>query len=398
MPYLIEKLPGCPRDGLANVQTTTDQNFISSKTDHIYKGQMTAICDLAASAREHIELLRSVHLCERDLYHQGDDLSQAITAYVNSWLPALSSCTDESALELPALDVAWVWHLHKTDPASYQRDCARWFGRVLDLPHGVSPFQHSSSLSAPQKLLESESCSEIDTDFLQRIESSAENQSSFLWQVNWPEYEHCAFLEESVRRYEMMLELMKKHPRQFIVPTYDIDNIWHTHLAFPSRYKADCKRIAGREINHDDSVNDRSSGSFLNKSSAETERLWNETFSTPWRKKGAMFRGKPPSWYWSDRRQAAARPVLVEPSLPNLQTEHNLGYFAQCAIAVIGRAFGTAGNTEVCPQLPYFAFLMHCRHDMIHRLQTFDFKATHPISPSRLFSLRTHRTAAQSCH
>jgi hypothetical protein len=203
-------------------------------------------------------------------------------------------------------------------------------------------------MSAPPHILENDEYSKIDADFLERIASSAKNQSSFLWHVNWPEYEDNAFLEESVQRYESMLVLMKKHPKQFIVPTYDIDNIWHTHLAFPYRYIADCSRIAGREINHYEvGGHDRSSGGFLSKSTAKTEQLWNEAFNSPWRKKGALFRGTPPSWYWSDRRRAAARPMLSVPPLQDLQSKPALGHLTQYAIEIVGRAFGTATNTEV---------------------------------------------------
>ena len=295
---------------------------------------MTALYDLTASAREHIEFLRSVHLCERDLYHAGYDLCQAIAAYVDSWLVKLNDSTNDSVVELPALDVAWIWYLHKTDPLSYQRDCIRWYGRILDVPIGVNPFQHSSSLSTPTKQKESDECPKIDTDFMERIISSAKNKSSFLWHVNWPEYEDGIFLEESVERYEMMLLLMTKNPTQFIVPTYDIDNIWHTHLAFPSRYIEDCRKVVGHDVG-----TDRSSGSLLSQCSATTESLWNETFSCPWRNEGAMSRGEPPSWYWSDRRRAAARPG---PALPSSASR-----FTRSAVEVVGLAFGNEGGIEV---------------------------------------------------
>ena len=305
---------------------------------------------LATSAREHIELLRAVHRCEGDLYNQGEELNQAIIVYASSWLPALNNYDDAVGLELPALDVAWVWHLHKTDPTSYHRDCIRWYGRILDVPSGASPFRHSSRLSSPPNLHCNVNCPHLDFDFAERIVSSAKNQSSFLWHVNWPEYEDDSFLEDSVQRYGMMLALMNQHPGQFIVPTYDIDIIWHTHLAFPCRYIEDCRRLAGRDVNHDDQVGeDRSPGGFLTTSTAKTELLWNSTFSSPWRKEGGMYRGEPPSWYWSDRHRASALPrVPQQAPKPDLPAESTLGLFlARHVIGVVGRAFGTDGITEV---------------------------------------------------
>ena len=198
--------------------------------------------DLVGLSREDVGFLRAVHLCERDLYRSGADLNNAIAVYVSSWLPTLHAC-NARYFEPPLLDVAWVWNLHKMDPVLYQDDCLRWFGHILDLPAGISPFSHSSSLS--NKVLGtgiSRTC--IDQDLSERIAVSAANQSTFLWQINWPEYKDTTFLEESVTRYIIMLKLMGRNPNQFIVPTYDIDNIRHAHLAMPRKYHDDCNQLA----------------------------------------------------------------------------------------------------------------------------------------------------------
>ena len=297
--------------------------------------------ELVDESRNHLALLRDVHLCDRDLYSAGDDLKQAVAVYIRSWLPTLNR-DDKAGIARPPLDVAWVWHLHKTDPETYRRDCQRWYGRLLDAPEGMSPFGHDGTLSSPVAKGE-----EIDEDFVSRISESARNQSSFLWHVRWPEYDDATFLHEAVTRYEMMLQLMKSNPTQFIVPTYDIDLIWHTHLAFPSRYQQGCLRLAGRRINHDDKVgHDRSPNSFLSVSAAQTEQLWQAVYGTGWRKHGAMYRGEPPAWFWTNRRRAAAAPgtrMLEAPSLAQA---------ASIAIEVIGRAFGTTGDGEVRADRP----------------------------------------------
>ncbi len=157
-------------------------------------------------------------------------------------------------------------------------------------------------------------------------------------------------------RYKMMLTLMKHHPNTFIVPTYDIDAIWHTHLAFPCQYLSDCRRIAGRAIHHDDDAGqDRSPASFLSSSAAKTERLWQATFGSAWRKEGAMHRGEPPQWYWSDRARAAAMPagkpclLQVLPGGESPRDSQAAGLFKTYVISVVGRAFGTAGE-EVRPR------------------------------------------------
>jgi hypothetical protein len=87
------------------------------------------------------------------------------------------------------------------------------------------------------------------------------------------------FSRTRVHQYKMVLALMGKHPKTIIVPTYDIDNIWHTHMAFLSTHQADCTRIARRAIGHD-------AGSRLHTGAA--------TNGLEWRKQGAMYRGEPP--------------------------------------------------------------------------------------------------------
>ena len=141
-------------------------------------------------------------------------------------------------------------------------------------------------------------------------------------------------------RYKSMLQLMKDHPTQFIVPTYDIDNIWHTHLAFPSSYHEYCIEMTGHKIHHDDDVgNDRSPGSFLLASTAKTEQLWQSTFGSSWRKKGAMYRGEPPAWYWSDRSRGA---VMSGLSSPSPSDPLFLSTFNNFVVTIFGRAFGDA--------------------------------------------------------
>lgn len=88
--------------------------------------------------------------------------------------------------------------------------------------------------------------------------------------------------------------------RAFLVPTYDQDLMWHAHMSHPLAYAADCFRICGRPIDHDDSVTDRSVGSRLATGASATEELWARAYpGETWRKQGGMFRGHPPDWYWA---------------------------------------------------------------------------------------------------
>eukprot|EP00961_Rhodomonas_salina_P042210 567285-Rhodomonas_salina.2 len=90
-----------------------------------------------------------------------------------------------------------------------------------------------------------------------------------------------------------MLGLMRKHPLAFIVPTYDMDLMWHTHLAFPCNYEQTCLLLAGFAVRHDHSVNDRAAGSKL--LIANTRQLFEKAYGYKRDKVGGMSNGEPPA-------------------------------------------------------------------------------------------------------
>lgn len=48
-------------------------------------------------------------------------------------------------------------------------------------------------------------------------------------QVSLPQYQEGPFLQRACHRYQAFLHLMKRSPGSFLVPTYDIDLMWHAH-------------------------------------------------------------------------------------------------------------------------------------------------------------------------
>lgn len=47
----------------------------------------------------------------------------------------------------------------------------------------------------------------------------------------------------AIRRYKNFLSLMIKYPGQTIVPTEDIDEVWHNHILHTKEYTRDCEAI-----------------------------------------------------------------------------------------------------------------------------------------------------------
>ncbi|KAJ3104352.1 hypothetical protein HDU97_009325 [Phlyctochytrium planicorne] len=89
--------------------------------------------------------------------------------------------------------------------------------------------------------------------------------------VDWLERD--ALARASVR-YHKFLTLMAKEPGKFLVPTLDIDLMWHTHQLHPYKYQQYGLQNVKHIINHDDSIEQKS----LDDAFAATTRLWKRHF------------------------------------------------------------------------------------------------------------------------
>ena len=101
-------------------------------------------------------------------------------------------------------------------------------------------------------------------------------------------------MADALIRYKMYLSLKKNNPKEFLVPCYDMDLVWHSHQVHPIEYAKDTNAVLGFVLKHDDSVNDRSEDSKLNNADALTRKLWYEAFKFSFARPGSMFRGNPP--------------------------------------------------------------------------------------------------------
>ena len=148
-------------------------------------------CFLIKASLDHRDMLRAVHLCEKDLYRPGTDLDNAISRYLQ-WLSNLHKTTSifhdsaskshQETCNIPPIDVAWIWHVHKLDPISYGKDCHRWFGRILDVPDEMNPFSHSQTEDLGSQT-DCVAASFDNSEFHSKIVLRAAMQAEFLWQV-----------------------------------------------------------------------------------------------------------------------------------------------------------------------------------------------------------------------
>jgi hypothetical protein len=57
-------------------------------------------------------------------------------------------------------------------------------------------------------------------------------------------------VERAITEYKQFLALMLWNPEAVLVPSEDIDEVWHTHVLNTARYQADCDAIFGRFQHH----------------------------------------------------------------------------------------------------------------------------------------------------
>ncbi|KAF0714497.1 Aste57867_3843 [Aphanomyces stellatus] len=81
-------------------------------------------------------------------------------------------------------------------------------------------------------------------------------------------------IDESIRRYHQFIHLMHIQSAGTLVPTSDIDIVWHTHQTLPTEYAVFCNDIVGQLIDHDDTI----PGGALESAYANTYNLWATTF------------------------------------------------------------------------------------------------------------------------
>ncbi len=65
--------------------------------------------------------------------------------------------------------------------------------------------------------------------------------------LSWTEEE----AETAIRQYRQFLGLAVKHPKQTLVPSKLVDEVWHQHVLDTQAYPKDCNRVFGEFVHHD---------------------------------------------------------------------------------------------------------------------------------------------------
>lgn len=285
--------------------------------------------DLLSYAIKHKAFLRSVH-------EHGTTLAtpsvESLRRYRDLWLPMVYQ---NPTIDLvPPVDVGWLWHCHRLAPFRYVSFLKNRFGTDCPILEARPPFaiqvtprlvggddDNGGELATATRTLwnelypgESFHLSDPSIDSITRpgtvdssllsgfdLLASTARQATFLWQVSGPRFADPEFLQDGVENYYKFLQLRKlaSTTQQVIVPTYQIDLMWHTHiLTRLGYYYDDCRAIIGDTLHHDDSLNDRTEGGTLDMAFQATKALWKEQYEEEYSIVGGMYRGEPPQEFY----------------------------------------------------------------------------------------------------
>jgi hypothetical protein len=85
---------------------------------------------------------------------------------------------------------------------------------------------------------------------------------------------------EAIEDYRRFLFLYHLYPDRIIVPSREIDRIWHTHILDTAKYREDCELLFGKFIDHWPyfGMTDAADKAALTEAFTETQALYAEHF------------------------------------------------------------------------------------------------------------------------
>ncbi|NJN23732.1 MAG: glycine-rich domain-containing protein-like [Acaryochloridaceae cyanobacterium RL_2_7] len=85
----------------------------------------------------------------------------------------------------------------------------------------------------------------------------------------------------AIAQYRQFLCLVYLYPNKQIIPSREVDDVWHTHILDTAKYREDCDLLFGDYLDHWPYL-DRSNPEeqlALEDAFAETQRLWAQHFN-----------------------------------------------------------------------------------------------------------------------
>ncbi|CAF2969868.1 unnamed protein product, partial [Rotaria sp. Silwood2] len=225
---------------------------------------------------DHIVLLRLV-TAHPEITEPGETLNYFIEDYCRR-MARQEMNTRHQQRALP-WQIEWIWHVHRLHPVAYNDDCTKQLSsrQVVDKKYRRVRMKeherhHSTVFSEPIRnratfvpSLDLVSAVIRQRDFLQKF------QRHHLFSQNLIDVTRDWF-EQMVQNYISFLKLAIQG--EIIVPTFDIDLMWHTHMRFPAFYQRTSIKLCGFVLDHNDSINNATLADAYQK----TADRWRQTY------------------------------------------------------------------------------------------------------------------------
>ena len=95
---------------------------------------------------------------------------------------------------------------------------------------------------------------ETTSRFTSDLVGAVIRQSTFTTKMHnmaWAEHPEGSNFESAMSRYRNFFTLLERHTDRHVVPTLDIDLVWHTHMTMPASYYAFSVEQTGTLVDHD---------------------------------------------------------------------------------------------------------------------------------------------------
>ncbi|CAF4571301.1 unnamed protein product [Rotaria sp. Silwood2] len=225
---------------------------------------------------DHIVLLRLV-TAHPEITEPGETLNYFIEDYCRRMVhQEMNTRHQQQALPW---QIEWIWHVHRLHPVAYNDDCTKQLSsrQVVDKKYRrvrIKEHERHHSTVFPEPIrnratlvpsLDLVSAVIRQRDFLQKF------QRHYLFSRNLIDVKRDWF-EQMAQNYISFLKLAIQG--EIIVPTFDIDLMWHTHMRFPSCYQRISIKLCGFVLDHNDSINNVTLADAYQK----TADRWRQTY------------------------------------------------------------------------------------------------------------------------
>ncbi|CAF2051950.1 unnamed protein product [Rotaria magnacalcarata] len=230
---------------------------------------------------DHLLLLRKV-ISQPQLTEEGPLLKAAIQDYCER-MSLGSISKKEQQTKLP-WQVEWIWHVHRLHPLHYAEDCTKQLssGEIVDKKiNRISSLDYCQTDVAPNNLHEHRSYPPTLEPSID-LTKAVIRQRDFLDKFQQHPLFSCDlnnvkqyYFKDLVQNYVSFIKLTESK-KSLIVPTFNIDLIWHTHMRYPHRYIHDTQILCGFVLNHDDSIEKNVLSTAYN----QTAKRWKEAYKS----------------------------------------------------------------------------------------------------------------------